>query len=58
VIKKKVKINIKIKGIKNFLVCFWKIIIRNIENKYNIKGILFPENIIPVKNIIKRIGIK
>ena len=51
-------INIKIKGIKNFLVCFWKIIIRNIDNKYNIKGILFPENIIPVKNIIKRIGIK
>ena len=32
--------------------------IKNKENKNNIKGILFPDKIIPVKKIINNIGIK
>ena len=47
-----------IKGIKNFLVCFCKSKIKNIEKIKRIIGILFPDKIIPSKKITKSIGIK
>ena len=43
---------------KYFLVFFSKSIIKNIENKNNTKGILFPEIIIAANKNIKNIGIK
>ena len=46
------------KGIKNFLVCFWKIAIKDTANTNNNKGILLPDNIRPQTNIEKKIGIK
>ena len=49
---------IMIKGIKNFLVCFCKSKIKNIEKIKRIIGILFPDKIIPSKKITKSIGIK
>ena len=47
-----------INGKKNFLVCAWNNKIKNIVIKNKIKGILFPDKIIPARKIIKKIGIK
>ena len=49
---------IQLGGNKNFLVCFWNKRIKNIIIKNKIKGIRFPDKIIPAKKIIKKIGIK
>ena len=45
-------------GSKYFLVSFSKRVIKKIENKNNIKGILFPEIIIAEKKKINKTGIK
>ena len=52
------KVNINTKGIKNFLVCLLKIKINTTEKINNSMGILLPESIIAIKNMINKIGIK
>ena len=41
-----------------FLTCLLNSSIRKIEKTKSIKGILFPDNIIPTKKMINKIGIK
>ena len=55
--KKKVREKIIINGKKNFLVCFWNNITRQSANINSIKGILFPERIIPIKKMRNKKGI-
>ena len=52
------KVNINTKGIKNFLVYLLKIKINTTEKINNSMGILLPESIIAIKNMINKIGIK
>ena len=53
----KTKEKIIINGIRNFLVCFWKIITKKIVKRNIRVGILFPAIIKPIKKMIKKIGI-
>ena len=46
-----------IKGNMNFLVCFWKIITREIKKINSTNGILFPDKIIPEIKIKNKTGI-
>ena len=49
---------ITINGIKYFLICLLKIVIKIIVNRNNIRGILFPDKIIPIMKIKNKIGNK
>tara|TARA_B100001059_G_C17749051_1_gene536063 strand:- start:31 stop:330 length:300 start_codon:yes stop_codon:yes gene_type:complete len=58
--KKIIVVKIKEKKSKNkkiyFRIFLWKINSKKIENKKSIRGILFPESIIPIKRIKNIIG--
>ena len=57
-IKEKSRQDIIVNENKNFLVCLLKIIIKKIAKTKSNIGILLPERIMPIKNIMNKKGIK